>query len=849
MVSQVLCDLRALLRSFTAPPSCDVQRTSTSDSHYLASPTIELTDRLEGYRQALEDHFCITVTDFSGRLLEVNKRFCEVIGYSQPELVGQPYELLSSCQQSAETIENMWSMVHAGKTWRGQFCDRSKSGNDVWLESIVIPRFDRAGKIDRFITISTDITAIREQAQTLQAMIDNFPGGITLIDRELRLVTSNRLYRMLLELPDDLFDSGAPMLEDLVRFRAERGDYGPAPVEEAVSRRLETLLSPVPVLDERNEATGRILEINCVPLPGGGHLNTYVDITDRRKAELELKRANSTLEAFIKHAPAAVAMFDTKMRYVAYSDRWLQDYNIRETCIVGRSHYDVFPDIPDHWKAKHQRCLAGATESSPEEHFRRADGSTNIIRWEVRPWYLEDNSIGGIMMLTEEISERKKLEQRLWQLAKLDTLTGLPNRLQFNERLESLLAAATGGRQKVAVGLIDVDRFKETNDVLGHAAGDDLLKEVGARLETALLPYGTIARLGGDEFAVLIPIHDDGLRLDSAVADMFAALAQPVELAGVQHRCTISLGITIFPDDATSASDLLKNADLALYRAKDLGRDRFQFYVPELRASVETTYRLHHDIKRALASDELYLQYQPIISLNKSQPTSFEALLRWNHPLRGCLSPTDFEAIFEDPKLAHEVGKWVIDRALRQTSAWERAGLSFGRVAVNVTSADFALGTFADVVQAKLQETLVAPDRLCIEVTEGVFLGRSAVGVAVALQELHDLGIEIALDDFGTGFGSLSHLKRLPIDRLKVDRSFVGDMATNPDNMAIVRTIVQLGQSLDIKVTIEGVENEEQLILLRAMSCNTMQGYLFSRPLDPSDVPDYLCREQLALSA
>ena len=839
MVSQVPGDLPALLRSFAAPPSCDVQPVA------LPSRTIELTDRLDGYRQALEDHFCITVTDFSGRLLEVNKRFCEVIGYSQSELVGQPYELLSSYQQSADTIANMWSMVHAGKTWRGQFCDRSKSGNDVWLESIVIPRFDRAGKIDRFITISTDITAIREQAQTLQAMIDNFPGGITLINRELRLVTSNRLYRMLLELPDDLFDGGAPMLEDLVRFRAQRGDYGPAPVEEAVSRRLETLLSPVPVLDERNEATGRVLEINCVPLPGGGHLNTYVDITDRRKAELELKRANSTLEAFIKHAPAAVAMFDTNMRYVAYSDRWMQDYNIRETCIVGRSHYDVFPEIPDHWKAKHRRCLAGATESSPEEHFRRADGSTNIIRWEVRPWYLEDKSIGGIMMLTEEISERKKLEQRLWQLAKLDSLTGLPNRLQFNERLESLLAAATGGGQKVAVGLIDVDRFKETNDVLGHAAGDDLLKEVGARLEAALLPYGTIARLGGDEFAVLIPMHGDGLRLDNAVAAMFAPLAQPVELAGVQHRCTISLGLTIFPDDATSASDLLKNADLALYRAKDLGRDQYQFYVPEMRVSVEATYRLHHDIKQALAANELYLLYQPIVSLSKSLPTSFEALLRWNHPVRGSLSPADFEEIFEDPKLAHEVGKWVIDQALRQTAAWEQAGLSFGRVAVNVTSADFALGTFADFVQAKLQQTKVRPDRLCIEVTEGVFLGRSAMGVAVALQNLHNLGIEIALDDFGTGFGSLSHLKKLPIDRLKVDRSFVRDMATNPDNMAIVRTIVQLGQSLDIKVTIEGVESEDQLTLLRAMSCNTMQGYLFSRPLHASGVPDYLRREQL----
>jgi PAS domain S-box-containing protein len=223
-----------------------------------------------------------------------------------------------------------------------------------------------------------------------------------------------------------------------------------------------------------------VLEISCVPIPGGAHLNTYVNITKRRHAELELKRAHSTLTAFIKHAPAAVAMFDTQMRYVAHSDRWLQDYNIPGTSVVGRIHYDVFPEIPEHWRAKHKRCLAGATETSPEEHLKRADGSTNIIRWEVRPWHLEDNSIGGIMMLTEEISERKKLEHQLWRLAKLDSLTGLPNRLQFNETLQTLLKSAAADGQQFAVGLIDVDRFKETNDILGHSAGDELLKELAA---------------------------------------------------------------------------------------------------------------------------------------------------------------------------------------------------------------------------------------------------------------------------------------------------------------------------------------------------------------------------------
>jgi EAL domain-containing protein (putative c-di-GMP-specific phosphodiesterase class I) len=266
------------------------------------------------------------------------------------------------------------------------------------------------------------------------------------------------------------------------------------------------------------------------------------------------------------------------------------------------------------------------------------------------------------------------------------------------------------------------------------------------------------------------------------------------------------------------------------------------------RASFETTYQLHRDIQRALAANELRLLYQPIVSFDASQPVSLEALLRWDHPRRGLLSPADFEDVFDDPKSAADVGKWVIDSTLRQAAAWVRQGLPFGRVAVNVTSADFALGTFAELVRTKLRETGVPPERLCIEVTERVFLGRGAVGVEVALQTLHDIGVEIALDDFGTGFGSLSHLKKLPIDRLKVDRSFVSDMETNPDSMAIVRTIAHLGQSLGIKVTVEGVETQTQLTLLRAMGCDTMQGYLFSKPVEGALVRAFLARES-ALSA
>lgn len=842
MSSNLLGDRRLLMRALPAGDSLP-----GAASLFDTAPQF-LTDRLDGYRQALEEHFCITVTDSTGRLIEVNERFCKLLEYSEEELTGQHYAQLCPWADEDCSIEKMWATVNSGRTWRGQLRDCAKSGKEVWFESIVIPRFNNEGTIEQYITISTDITPIRAQSQTLQAMIEYFPGGLALIDRDLNVIATNKLYRTLLEIPEELFAEGPPTIEALVRFRAERGDYGDLPVEEAVALRLKILLSPVPITTERCEVTGRILEIRCVPVDGGGFLNTYLEVTDRRRAENELKRVNSTLQAFIKHAPAAVAMFDTDMRYIAHTDRWLHDYNLENQSLIGRCHYEVFPEVPEHWKEKHQRILAGATETSPEEIFNRADGSTNIIRWEVRPWHLADSSIGGMMMLTEEISERKKLEAELRRLAKEDSLTGLPNRLQFHEHLEGMLRTAKLEGGQFAVGLIDVDRFKETNDILGHAAGDELLKEVAVRLQKALAPYGQIARLGGDEFAVLIPTTGAAGVLSAAIDGMFLAMRPPITVAGGQHRCTMSLGLSLYPMDAKGASELLKDADLALYRAKDLGRDRFQFFVPEMRASFERSYKLNRDMQRALNDGELELFFQPIVSIGGGQPLSFEALLRWNDPHRGLLTPADFEGIFDDPKAAADIGKWVIGQALRQAAVWQREGVEFGRIAVNVTSADFALGTFSDLVCAMLRETGISPDRLCIEVTERVFLGRGASGVASALQSLHDLGVEIALDDFGTGFASLSHLKKLPIDRLKVDRSFVRDMETNADNMAIVRTIAHLGQSLGIKITVEGVESISQLGLLRVMGCDTMQGYLFARPMPASRVPSFVARDR-ALSA
>lgn len=795
---------------------------------------------LKAYQTALDGHFSVLVVTKDGCISSANQHYGQLLGHLPDQLKGVKLAERLADSHSADLFEQITRDVEAGAIWSGELCHKGRDGGLSWLQTIVFPMGVTGDGVDHFVLIGTDVTQTRRQSDMLKVMIENFPGGIALADKALDIVASNKLFDELLG-PETTRSAagGVPLsamfrtLKSSITEDARAQTSFPDKVVEAMGLRQS-------IVEELLLETGQALELRMTPVPGGGFLFTFTDVTELRIAAQKIKSTHGKLSTFIKHAPAAVAMFDHEMRYVAVSDRWRHDFRLGDRALIGRTFYDVLPGSAAHWRDVHQRGLEGAIETRSEDVFRRGDGLEHVLRWEVRPWFTEDHTIGGIMMLTEDIAERKAIETSLWKLAKVDVLTGLANRIVFNEHLEASLAGTERSGRGFAVGLVDLDGFKEINDNFGHDAGDQLLMAVGQRFN-AVLKGQTVARLGGDEFAFVI----DGVSsIDEAqpqIDALFAEMMAPILIDGQPRRCAMSMGLTFCPNDARTAGEILKNADLALYRAKALGRNRVEVFSADLRAVSARREQLRREVEEALQTKAFQLLYQPIVSVDKSTIKGFEALLRWKHPRLGLISPGLFMDAFEDTKISEAIGLQVMDLAFMQVAAWDKAGLSYGKVSINVTSADFSHGQFVERFIARIARFGVNPRSICIEVTEGMFLGRGAQHVAEALEAVHDFGVEIALDDFGTGFASLSHIKKFPIDRLKIDQSFVRDIEHDKDDVSIVRAIIQLGQGLEISVTAEGVENEAQLALLKKLDCGTIQGYLIARPLSPEAAEEF-CR-------
>ncbi len=429
---------------------------------------------------------------------------------------------------------------------------------------------------------------------------------------------------------------------------------------------------------------------------------------------------------------------------------------------------------------------------------------------------------------------RKRAEERLAYVAQFDSLTGLPNRTLFRDRLSQAMTRAERGGSQLALMLLDLDRFKEINDTLGHRAGDRLLQAVAQRLTSTLRTVDTVARLGGDEFTVILEDAESVEAVTLVAEKVVGALARPFPLDDQEYFLTVSAGISMYPSNPGDIETLIMNADVAMYDAKDNGKNNFKFYRAEMNAMKQERLSLERQLRRAADRGELFIEYQPQTDLTTNQVIGAEALLRWQHPELGLIEPNRFIPIAEQTNLILQIGKWVLHKACAQNVAWQRAGMPRIRVAVNVSARQFR-AELLETVASALRETGLAPDCLELEITEGLLIEDPAAASAV-LAELKALGVHVAIDDFGSGYSSLSYLKHFPLDSLKIDRSFVRDLSIDPDDAAIARAIIALAHSLDLKVIAEGVETPQQLAFLREHHCDVVQGFLFGAPVNADEM-------------
>jgi diguanylate cyclase (GGDEF)-like protein len=529
------------------------------------------------------------------------------------------------------------------------------------------------------------------------------------------------------------------------------------------------------------------------------------------------------LDTILNNMSQGVLMFDSAARLIFCNQRYIELYGLAADvgtpgCTLG-----------DLLKA---RTAAGSFSGNPEDYTRsllaviaQGKSTSDMIRLsDGRVIALVNKPIAGIGWLAthEDVTERNRAEERIAHMARHDALTDLPNRMLLRDRLEHDLKRVKRG-ECLAVLCLDLDHFKGVNDTLGHPVGDELLKVVAERLRHCTREPDTIARLGGDEFAIIMNGMEqpsDAAALSKRVRD---AIAKPYNIDDHQIIVDISIGISVSPDDGTEPDQLLKNADMALYGAKSDGRGTYRFFEPEMDARMKVRRELEMNLRNALVNNELELYYQPLVNLKNNEISAFEALLRWHHPTRGMISPNDFIPIAEETGLIIPVGEWVLRKACEETANWPNDV----KVAVNLSPAQLKSRNLVQVVMNALASSGMAADRLQLEITETVLMQNTFATLAT-LHELRKLGVQIAMDDFGTGYSSLSYLRSFPFDKIKIDRSFIQDLANGAEPYAIVRAVTGLANNLSIISTAEGVETQQQMDTLQTVGCTEMQGHLFS---------------------
>jgi diguanylate cyclase (GGDEF)-like protein len=685
---------------------------------------------------------------------------------------------------------------------------------------------------------------LNERNRRFDLAISTMAQGLCMLDAQLRLIDCNDRYRRLFSLPAHIAKPGAS-LWDLVGYSVSAGRHPGLTVDDIMADRLAIFAKGEPATLRTKGVDGsRTIETSYRPTDDGGWVATYDDITEREQAELTLAQQHQRFDAALNNMPHGVSMFDAESRLIVCNRRFAEMYRLPpelteqgtpfERIIAYRTATGQAPaDLETY---NHQ--LRNISERNKPANYRVAlvDGRTLQVDY-------EPMISGGWVVTHQDVTEAIRAEARISHLALHDALTDLPNRVLFQEKLvEALLRVPRG--ENVAVLCLDLDRFKAVNDTLGHAIGDALLKAAADRLRGCVRDSDTVARLGGDEFAVIQPFGELPTGTTSLASRIIDSLSAPYIIASHEIVIGTSIGVSIAPSDGTTADQLLKNADLALYRAKSDGRGVFRFFEPAMDAKMRARREMELELRAALANSEFEVFYQPLVNVTIGQVAGFEALLRWRSPARGLVPPNDFIPLAEEIGLIVPIGTWVLKQACAEAAKWP----DHIKIAVNLSPVQFKSDKLVFDVIAALAASGLAPQRLELEITETVMLQETETTLAM-LRQIKALGVAISMDDFGTGYSSLSYLRKFPFDKIKIDQSFIRELSDAHESVAIVRAVMGLGTSLGMITMAEGVETVEQLRTLQAEGCAEAQGFLFSAAVPAGEVGELLDRIRRDLAA
>ncbi len=578
-------------------------------------------------------------------------------------------------------------------------------------------------------------------------------------------------------------------------------------------------------------------------------VGTTLDISKQYELEQQLREESTLLKTIIDTVPMRIFWKDTESKFMGGNKLFAEDANLEnENDLMGKSDYDMpWKNVAHRIRTDDKNIInTGNEKLQYEEPQTLNDGSTRWVATSKVPLKNDEGKIVGILGAYQDITTKKENEEtlklhrdELQYQATHDLLTGLPNRMLFLDRLNQSLHKANRNQTKVAVLFIDMDRFKEINDSLGHVFGDEAIKEVARRIDSQIRKSDTVARFGGDEFVMIIDDIQDSMVIIHIVEKLMRAMTVPIVINDHTIYVSVSVGISMYPQDTQSANDLLKNADAAMYKAKDSGRNTYKFYTKDMTEKAFARIKLESHIRQAIDNNDFMLYYQPQVNALTDQIIGMEALIRWEHRTMGFIPPDEFIRVAEDTGLIISLGKWILKEGMQQMVTWYDKDLNPGVLALNLSMIQLQERGFIAMLKGLLEETGCKAKWLELEVTESQVMHNPEETILI-LQEMSNLGIQIAIDDFGTGYSSLSYLKRLPIDILKIDRSFITDIPYDEDDMVITQTIIGLAENLNLQVIAEGVETQEQKTYLVHHGCKYIQGYLYAKPMPSEEMKKML---------